>query len=209
MGDAARVLVLDHRDSFVFTLVDHFARLGAAVRTLRTGVSLEQLRAELSAFDPDLVLLSPGPGHPEQAGVMVPFLRMRPSVPVLGVCLGHQALAVASGGTVSQTTPLHGRSSRVSHDGDVAFDGVPRAFHAARYHSLAVTELPTSFRTIARGEDGLVMAMRHRELPQLGLQFHPESVLTPFGRRLLANVLEQSVHLHRSRTKDIPRKTEP
>ena len=98
-GSAPRVLVLDHRDSFVFILVDHFAQLGATVRTLRTGVSLEQLRTELSAFDPDLVLLSPGPGHPEQAGVMVPFLRTQPSVPVLGVCLGHQALAVAAGGT--------------------------------------------------------------------------------------------------------------
>ena len=131
---------------------------------------------------------------------MVPFLRTRPAVPVLGVCLGHQAWAVAAGGKVAQTAPLHGRSSRLTHDGDAAFDGLPRSFHAARYHSLAVTELPASFRAVARGEDGLVMAMRHRELPQLGLQFHPESVLTPFGNRILANVLEQAIDTSASPT---------
>ena len=97
-----RVLVLDHRDSFVFTLVDHFARLDAEVRTYRTDIALRDLQAERSAFDPHLVLLSPGPGRPEDAGVMVPFLRTRPDVPILGVCLGHQALAVAEAGSVRQ-----------------------------------------------------------------------------------------------------------
>ena len=192
-----RVLVLDHRDSFVFLLVDHFARLGASVRTLRTELSLSQLREHLFQFAPDLVVLSPGPGHPRDAGVMLPFLESSPRFPVLGVCLGHQALACAAGGTVSQAArPVHGRSSVVVHDGgDAAFAGLPRRFCAARYHSLAVTEVPGAFEVIGRDarEPRLVMAMRHRKLPHIGLQFHPESVLTPYGGALLRNVLEQAI----------------
>lgn len=200
-GLEARVLVLDHRDSFVFILVDHFARLGAEVRTLRTCVGVDQLQNEIGEFDPDLLLLSPGPGHPSSAGVMVPFLRSRPERPVLGVCLGHQAMAIAFEGTVGQIQPVHGRGDQVSHSGDRVFDGIPTSFRAARYHSLAVTEVPPCFDVIAHGANrpGLVMAMRHRELPYVGLQFHPESVLTPFGTRLVANVLEQALD-YRSRS---------
>jgi anthranilate synthase/aminodeoxychorismate synthase-like glutamine amidotransferase len=190
-----RVLVLDHRDSFVFTLVDHFARLGADVRTLRTSVSLPQLQSYMSDFDPALVLLSPGPGHPSSAGVMLPFLRTAPQVPIAGVCLGHQALALAAGGEVARATqPVHGRASEVEHDGDPIFAGIPRRFAAGRYHSLAVTNVPAEFEVIARAADDprLVMAIRHRTLPQIGLQFHPESVLTPFGARLVQNLLHHA-----------------
>ena len=205
-GVRARVLVLDHRDSFVFILVDHFARLGAEVRTLRTCLAADQLQHEIGEFDPDLVLLSPGPGHPASAGVMVPFLRSRPERPVLGVCLGHQAMALAFEGTVGQIDPVHGRGDQVSHAGDRVFDGIPTSFRAARYHSLAVTEVPPCFDVIAHTKsapraqrDRLVMAMRHRELPYVGMQFHPESVLTPFGTRLVSNVLEQALD-YRSRS---------
>lgn len=191
----ARVLVLDHRDSFVFTLVDHFARLGAEVRILRTSVSLPQLQSYVTDFAPDLLLLSPGPGHPEHAGVMVPFLRTMPSLPILGICLGHQALALAAGGDVARTAqPVHGRASEVRHDGDPIFDGLPNRFAAGRYHSLSVTNVPAEFEVIARAADDpqLVMAIRHRSLPQIGLQFHPESVLTPFGARLIRNILQDT-----------------
>ena len=191
-----RVLVLDHRDSFVFTLVDHFARLGAEVRTLRTSVSLPQLQSHLIDFEPDLVLLSPGPGHPERAGVMVPFLRTMPAIPIVGVCLGHQALALAAGGEVSRTAqPVHGRATEVRHDGDPIFAGLPDRFAAARYHSLSIANVPAEFEVIARvaDEEQLVMAIRHRTLPQIGLQFHPESVLTPFGARLIRNILQDAI----------------
>lgn len=189
------VLVVDHRDSFVFMLVDHFARCGYDVRTLRSDVGLEELQSEIATHQPSLVMLSPGPGRPEQAGVMVPFLQTRPTVPVLGVCLGHQAMAVASGGEVGLATdPVHGRSCVVQHRGDPMFDGIPRRFNAARYHSLAVTRVPDCFEVLAEtaSDEQIVMAMRHRELPHVGLQFHPESVLTPFGSRLISNLLHQS-----------------
>ncbi len=190
-----KILVIDHRDSFVFTLVDHFARCGAEVRTLRSDLPLADLLRQIQRDGPDLVLLSPGPGRPEDAGVMLPFLRSRPTVPVLGVCLGHQAMAVAAGGAVATATdPVHGRSCAVQHHGDPVFDSMPRRFIAARYHSLAVTEVPAEFEVIAEtvAAPHVVMAMRHRQLPQLGLQFHPESVLTPFGARILENILHQS-----------------
>ncbi|MEM7305078.1 MAG: aminodeoxychorismate/anthranilate synthase component II [Planctomycetota bacterium] len=194
MSSDRRVLVLDHRDSFVFMLADHFARVGAEVRTLRTSIELDVLERDLDDYRPDLVVLSPGPGHPGEAGVMLPFLKTRPAVAVLGVCLGHQALAVAEGGDVGRgEAPVHGKQSAVEHDGDPLFDGVPAVFQAGRYHSLSVRAVPDAFRVVARarGAGAPVMAMRHRKLPQLGLQFHPESVLTPYGARLLNNVLER------------------
>lgn len=190
-----KVLVIDHRDSFVFMLVDHFARGGYEVRTLRSDIGLADLQAEVETHRPSLVLLSPGPGRPEQSGVMVPFLKTEPRVPVLGVCLGHQAMAVAAGGEVGLATdPVHGRSCVVRHHGDAMFEGIPSRFTAARYHSLAVTGVPDCFEVLAEtdSEPQLVMAMRHRELPYVGLQFHPESVLTPFGGRLIANLLKLS-----------------
>jgi len=196
----AKVLVLDHRDSFVFTLVDHFARLGATVCALRTSVTLRDLQARIEEFDPDLVLLSPGPGRPERAGVMVPFLRSGTELPIVGVCLGHQAMAVAEGGSVVVSQkPVHGQASHVVHDGDRLFDGIPRRFNAARYHSLVVEDVPPGFEVLARTDEhqGVVMAMRHATLPRVGLQFHPESVLTPFGARLIANILREFTTLRR------------
>jgi anthranilate synthase/aminodeoxychorismate synthase-like glutamine amidotransferase len=193
--------VLDHRDSFVFTLVDHFARLGATVSTLRTSITLAQLQHALEEFDPDLILLSPGPGRPEGAGVMVPFLQTGSTVPIVGVCLGHQAMAVAAGGSVVMApVPVHGRASSIVHFGDDLFAGIPRRFRAARYHSLVVEGVPPEFEALARSDEdpSLVMAMRHVSLPRIGLQFHPESVLTPFGARLIANLLHDSTTVQRS-----------
>ena len=188
-----RVLVLDHLDSFVFILAEQFARVGASLRTLRSDLTLAQLGEHMADFRPHLVLLSPGPGRPEQAGVTVEWLKTEPDVPVLGICLGLQALAVAAGGVVDRAPrPVHGRACTVRLRGDPIFEGLPPGFWAARYHSLVVTRVPSCMRVIATTEDSgqeLVMALRHNHLPQVGLQFHPESILTPWGGKLLERIL--------------------
>lgn len=194
--NGARLLVLDNRDSFVFNLVDEFRSRGVDVVTLRSNLTLDALHAALADLAPHLVVLSPGPGRPEDAGVMVEWLRTGPDVPVLGICLGHQALAVAAGGVVGRAPrPVHGRKSLIATAPDEPlFEGMP-TFTAARYHSLVVTEVPESMKVIAFTTDGdrtLVMGLRHRHLPQLGLQFHPESILTPQGRRILWRFLDEA-----------------
>jgi anthranilate synthase component II len=198
-GDArrGRVLVLDNRDSFVFNLVDELRSRGAVVETVRSDLSLAALESRLRAWDPHLVVLSPGPGRPESGGVMVDWLRSGPSVPVLGVCLGHQAMAVAAGGEVGPAPrPVHGQKFRIDCvAGEPLFDGLGGSFVAARYHSLTVTRVPDSMRVVATALDAgerLTMAMRHRRLPWLGLQFHPESILTPHGRTILWRILDEA-----------------
>ena len=190
---AARVLFLDNRDSFVFNLVDDFARRGAETRTVRGEQRMDTWLAHLAEFRPDLVVLSPGPGRPEDAGVMVPWLLTDPEVPILGVCLGHQAIAVADGATlVLAPEPVHGRACPIQPTADPLFEGLPRPFAAARYHSLLVTSVPDVLEVIAttrHGDSELVMALRHRERPRIGFQFHPESILTPCGCDLLSRVL--------------------
>ena len=196
-----RVLVLDNRDSFVFNLVDEFAAHGALTRTLRSDIAVAALESELADFAPHLVVLSPGPGRPKEAGVMVEWLRSEPKVPVLGICLGHQALAVAAGGVVARAPrPVHGHASVIDVDSDdPVFSGLGAGldggFTAARYHSLVVTVVPDSMRAIAwtrDGNDTLVMALRHRRFHRLGLQFHPESILTPLGRKLLWRFFDEA-----------------
>jgi anthranilate synthase/aminodeoxychorismate synthase-like glutamine amidotransferase len=197
MRSDPRVLVLDNRDSFVFNLVDEFRRQGAEVATVRSNMSLSDWEGSLARFSPDLVVLSPGPGRPEDVGVMVPWLRSEPEIPVLGVCLGHQALAVAAGGQVGRAPrPVHGRKSRIDVRQDPIFRGLPSPLMAARYHSLVVTEMPEQMELLAttrdEGED-LVMAMRHRRLCQVGLQFHPESILTPGGGSIVREFLQEAL----------------
>lgn len=193
-----RVLVLDNRDSFVFNLVDELRSQGARVETLRSGLALEALERVLESFSPDLVVLSPGPGRPEESGVMVDWLRTDPAVPILGICLGHQAMAVAAGGEVGPAPrPVHGQRHWIDVDGeDPVFAGLGTPILAARYHSLVVKRVPHSMKVVATAQDAgerLVMAMRHRALPRLGLQFHPESILTPHGRTILARFFEESL----------------
>ena len=192
---SARVLVIDHADSFVFVLGEQFSKLGAEVKTYRSDIGLERLRAIIASLDPDLVVLSPGPGRPEHAGVTVPWLRTQPEVAVLGICLGHQALAVAFGGSVGRAPcPVHGKSATIELSPDPLHDGLPETMRVARYHSLVVDAVPESFSVTARtsDQDKLVMAMRHRELPYTGLQFHPESILTPHGGRLIERILRSA-----------------
>ena len=182
------VLVVDNYDSFVFNLVQYLGQLGAECTVRRND---EVGPAEAGTFDG--VLLSPGPGTPERAGACIDIVRAcAGSVPVLGVCLGHQAIAAAYGGIVEQAPELlHGKTSAVLHDGQGVLAGLPSPFTATRYHSLSVRpeSVPDELEVTGRTEGGVVMALRHRDVPLEGVQFHPESVLTEGGHRLLANWL--------------------
>jgi anthranilate synthase/aminodeoxychorismate synthase-like glutamine amidotransferase len=184
-----RVLVIDNYDSFTYNLVDYIATAGAEVEVARNdAIDLE--RAE--AFAPTHVVVSPGPGTPKEAGVSADVIaRFAGRVPVLGVCLGHQVICELYGGRVDRAARLvHGKPDQVSHDGSPLYAGLPSPFEAGRYHSLAALEpIPDPLVVTARTPDGEVMGLRHREHPTFGVQFHPESVLTPEGRRLVENFL--------------------
>ncbi|RBQ14242.1 aminodeoxychorismate/anthranilate synthase component II [Spongiactinospora rosea] len=193
-----RVLVVDNHDSFVHNIVQYLRELGAGcdVRA-RDAVTVDDATAGF-----DGVLISPGPGTPEAAGVSVPLVRRcaEAGVPVLGVCLGHQAIAVAYGGTVGRAgTLMHGRTSEVTHDGEGVFAGVPSPVTMTRYHSLAVRALglPEELRVTAVAEDGEIMGLRHRSAAVEGVQFHPESILSEYGHRLLGNWLSATCNAGR------------
>ena len=191
-----RVLVIDNYDSFVYNLVQYLAQLGAEC-VVRRNDDVELTQAPERAVDG--VLVSPGPGTPQRAGRSMDVIRAcaRGGTPVLGVCLGHQAIGAVWGATVERAPELlHGKTSQVHHDGTGVLAGLPSPFTATRYHSLAVRAdtVPAELAVTARTESGVIMAMRHRELPVHGVQFHPESVLTEGGHRLLANWLAECGH---------------
>ena len=182
------ILMVDNYDSFTYNLVHLFEELGAEVRVFRNDAITAE---EAGRLAPSHLVVSPGPGRPRDAGVSVELIRrLGPEVPTLGVCLGHQAIVEAFGGEVGQARALlHGKASPVEHDGRGVFAGLPQGLEAGRYHSLAATRVPEELEVSARTPDGEVMGVRHRELPIEGVQFHPESVLTPLGRDLLGNFL--------------------
>jgi para-aminobenzoate synthetase component II len=187
-----RILVVDNYDSFVYNLVQYLAQLGAEVIVRRNDAVQP---AELADLDVAGVLISPGPGTPQQAGVSMPMVDAAAELrlPLFGVCLGHQAIGAAFGGVVERAPELlHGKTSEVLHDGRGVLAGLPMPFTATRYHSLAVRAdtLPAEIEVIGNTASGVVMALRHRELPIDGVQFHPESVLTQGGHRMLANWLQ-------------------
>ena len=186
------VLVIDNYDSFTYNLVQYLGELGATVTVRRNN---ETTLDEITAAAPDRILISPGPGRPEGAGITLDVIREFGSrLPMLGVCLGHQAMGLAFGGSVVRAPlPVHGKTSTVEHDGKGVFAGITASFLASRYHSLVVAEehWPATLEITARSkEDGLVMGLRHRTWPLHGVQFHPESILTNEGRRILRNFLE-------------------
>jgi anthranilate synthase/aminodeoxychorismate synthase-like glutamine amidotransferase len=184
------ILLVDNYDSFTYNLAHLFGELGAEVDVRRNdAVSAD----EAEALAPDYLIVSPGPGRPEGAGATLEIIRrLAPTTPTLGVCLGHQAIVEAFGGTVGQARELvHGKSCAVRHDGRGLFAGLPDELEVGRYHSLAATDIPDVLEVTARAEDGEVMAVRHRELPVVGVQFHPESVLTPNGPAIAENFLER------------------
>ena len=188
----ARILVLDNYDSFVYNLVQELGELGAAPVVFRNdAIDVEGIRAQR----PDALLISPGPGRPEDGGVSLEAIRsLAGEIPILGVCLGHQCIGQVFGGTVVAAPHLmHGKTSEIHHDGQGLFDGLPDPFVATRYHSLVVDpdSVPKELMVTATSTDGVIMGLRHRELPVEGVQFHPESVLTVSGPALLGNFLTQ------------------
>ena len=186
----ARLLLIDNYDSFTYNLVQAFAVLGAEVIVHRNDAVSVQDCMDIA---PTHIVISPGPGRPENAGISLALIdAFRDKVPMLGVCLGHQALVQAFGGEVIHATQLmHGKTSMVRHDGKGVYSELPNPFQAGRYHSLAVNKekIPAEFHVTATTEDGEIMGVRHKSLPIEGVQFHPESVLTPAGDKLMANFL--------------------
>ena len=186
------LLVIDNYDSFTYNLVQYLGELGAVLRVRRNNqVTIDEIRA----MAPERIVISPGPGRPEDAGISCDVIRrFGPTTPILGVCLGHQAIGVVYGGTVCRAqAPMHGKTSTVVHDGKGVFSGLQAPFQAGRYHSLVIANdgVPGELEVAARTkEDDTIMAVRHRSYPVHGVQFHPESVLTDEGRRLLRNFLE-------------------
>jgi anthranilate synthase/aminodeoxychorismate synthase-like glutamine amidotransferase len=185
------LLVIDNYDSFTYNLVQYLGELGAEMRVVRNDeVTVDEIENDLR---PERILISPGPGTPDSAGISLGVVeRFAGKMPILGVCLGHQAIGQHFGGRVVRAPePVHGKPVRVAHDGKTIFEDVPNDFEAGRYHSLIVgrEEWPDCLEVSAESPDGLVMALRHRELPIEGVQFHPESILTEHGRKLLQNFL--------------------
>jgi len=188
-----RVLVVDNYDSFVYTLDGYLQQLGATTEVVRND-SFAAADAAARIADYDAVLISPGPGTPAAAGVSIPVVHaaLAAGSPLLGVCLGHQAIAEALGATVTHADELmHGKTSLIEHDDSPFFDGVPQPFRATRYHSLAVVDgtVPDELEVTARTDGGVIMGLRHTSAPLVGVQFHPESVLTEGGYRMLGNWL--------------------
>ena len=184
------ILLIDNYDSFTFNLAQYLGELGATLTVRRND---EITVDEISAMRPSHIVISPGPGRPEDAGISVDVIRrFGPATPVLGVCLGHQGIGIAFGGEVIRAAQLmHGKVSAVQHDGRGVFKGVSQPFVAGRYHSLVVADpLPADLEASARTDDGTLMGVRHRQFPIHGVQFHPESVLTGEGKHVLRNFLE-------------------
>ena len=184
-------LLIDNYDSFSYNLYQLIGEINPDIRVIRND---EMTVSEIRALNPDRIILSPGPGRPEDAGIIMEAAReLGKSIPVLGVCLGHQAICAAFGGVVTYAKSLmHGKQSRVRQaSGCPLFEGCPEEFPVARYHSLAADEstLPECLEVTARTEDGEVMAVRHREYPIFGVQFHPESIMTPEGKKILQNFM--------------------
>jgi anthranilate synthase/aminodeoxychorismate synthase-like glutamine amidotransferase len=184
------ILVLDNYDSFTYNLVQYLGELGATMRVARNDkITVE----EIERLEPEGIVISPGPGNPDGAGISLALIRrFHETTPILGVCLGHQAIGRAFGGTVSRARKqMHGKTSRIHHDGRGVFAALPQDFEATRYHSLVVLDqgFPALLEVSARAEDGEIMGLRHRRFPVEGVQFHPESILTGQGKALLRNFL--------------------
>jgi anthranilate synthase component 2 len=186
------ILFVDNQDSFVWNLVDYVSQFypETAVRSNRI------TPAEVEAMQPLAIVISPGPGHPSNPrdiGSCLDIIRQFGKTPILGVCLGHQAMNIAYGGTISHTRPLHGKTSEIIHDARGIFRGLENPLVGGRYHSLAIETLSPELEVSARTADGVIMGVRHRSRPHCGLQFHPESVLTPTGKKLISNWIEDAL----------------
>jgi anthranilate synthase component II len=188
--DIMRVLVIDNYDSFTYNLVQYLGELGAEVLVRRND---EVTPEEVLELHPDRIVVSPGPCTPKEAGVSVELIeKVSGQIPILGVCLGHQAIGQAFGAEIVRGEPVHGKTAKILHDGEGVYRGIKQGFEATRYHSLVIEpeSLPEDLQITSRTEDGTIMGVRHRDFPVEGVQFHPESVLTRSGHELLKNFLE-------------------
>jgi len=187
------ILMIDNYDSFTYNLVQYIEQLGAPVKVVRNdAASIE----DVITWNPSAIVISPGPGRPESAGITLSVIkRLSGQIPILGVCLGHQSIAVAFGGhVVSAKHLMHGKTSTIHADGKLLYDGIRKPFKAMRYHSLAVSrdDLPDCLKISSESDDGEIMGIRHRQHLTEGIQFHPESIMTPVGKRILRNFLQRS-----------------
>jgi anthranilate synthase/aminodeoxychorismate synthase-like glutamine amidotransferase len=189
-----KVLFIDNFDSFTYNLVDDFCKRDCTAKVYRADTELEELKRMAGEFGPDLLVISPGPGTPDSAGVSIQAVDyFKDKLPIFGVCLGHQVIVQYFGGKVGHAPkPMHGKPSRVNHNGQDIFAGVENPLQAGRYHSLCALELPDCLEKTAEYES-VIMGARHKELPIFGVQFHPESILTPAGGRIIENVLSIAV----------------
>ena len=195
MEDTRRkVLFIDNFDSFTYNLVDDFCKRDCLARVYRADTELDELKRVSEEFEPDLLVISPGPGTPDTAGLSISALdHFKDKLPIFGVCLGHQVIVQYFGGKVGHAPePMHGKPSRITHNGEGVFAGVENPLQAGRYHSLCALEMPDCLEKTAEFE-GIVMGVRHRELPIFGVQFHPESILTPAGGKIIENILSIAV----------------
>jgi anthranilate synthase component 2 len=185
------ILMIDNYDSFTYNLVQYVEQLGSQVKVIRNDAASI---SDIVSWNPSAIIISPGPGRPESAGITISVIKhFSGHIPILGVCLGHQAIAVAFGGrVVSAKRLMHGKTSMIHADGKTLYQGINKPFQAMRYHSLSVSrdDLPECFEITAESEDGEIMGIRHREHCTEGIQFHPESIMTPLGKRILRNFLE-------------------
>ncbi len=191
------IAMIDNYDSFTYNLVQYLKQMGQTVRVFRNDqISINQL----DALKPSAIVISPGPGRPEAAGVSMDVItHFSGKIPLLGVCLGHQAIAAAFGGDVVGAQKLmHGKTSMITSDGEAIYRGIRKPFQAMRYHSLAVSRssLPISLKVTSESDDGEIMGVRHRQFPTEGIQFHPESIMTPVGKRLLRNFVQSAEQTH-------------
>jgi len=186
------ILFVDNHDSFVWNLVDYVSQFYSKTEVRYNSITI----AEAYALDPIGIVISPGPGHPanpRDIGSCLEIIKQFGQTPILGVCLGHQAMNVAYGGTIAHTRPLHGKTSEIMHDGKGIFRGMKSPLVGGRYHSLAIERLSPDLEISAQTSDGVIMGVRHKNRPHNGLQFHPESVLTPDGKKLISNWIEDVV----------------
>jgi len=191
-GVVRPILFVDNQDSFVWNLVDYVSQFYAETAVRPNRITL----AEVAAMQPRGIVISPGPGHPANArdiGSCLEIIKQFGSTPILGVCLGHQAMNIAYGGTITHTRPLHGKTSLIEHDGLGLFRGLENPLVGGRYHSLAIERLALPLDVAAKTTEGVIMSVRHKSRPHGGLQFHPESVLTPSGKKIISNWIEDVV----------------
>lgn len=185
-----RIILIDNYDSFTYNLLHYVSQLGANVDVIRNDAATA---AQILAKKPDGIIISPGPATPDDAGICLDLIKQNTSIPLFGVCLGHQAIGQAYGGNVIRTAPMHGKTSLMNHTGKSVFKGLPSPFTATRYHSLIVERdsLPDSLEITSETEDGIIMGLQHKTLPVHGVQFHPESIASEHGHALIKNFLDR------------------